>query len=56
MDQRPIPDPESDSIRTIVTGRARSAVYGMGYSEQFYGAALSILERKFLRPRVIIDS
>ena len=28
----------------------------MGYSGQFYGAAWSILERKFGRPHVIIDA
>ena len=56
VDQRPIPDSEKMShLKTLLTGKARSAISGMGYSGQFYGAAWSILERKFGRPRVIID-
>ena len=43
-------------LKTLLTGKARSAISGMGYSEQFYGAAWSILERKFGRPHVIIDA
>ena len=39
-----------------VTGRARSAISGMGYSRQFYGVAWIILERMFGRPHVIIDA
>ena len=57
VDQRPIPDSENMShLKTLLTGKARSAISGMGYSEQFYGAAWSILERKFGRPHVIIDT
>ena len=43
-------------LKTLVTGKARSAISGMGYSGQFYGAALSILERKFGWPHVIMDA
>ena len=57
VDQRPIPDSEKMShLKTLLTGKARSAISGMGYSRQFYGAAWSILERKFGRPHVIIDA
>ena len=57
VDQRPIPDSEKMShLKTLRTGKSRSAISGMGYSGQFYGAALSILERKFGRPHVIIDA
>ena len=57
VDQRPIPDSEKMShLKTLLTGKARSAISGMGYSGQFYGAACSILERKFGRPHVIIDA
>ena len=57
VDQRPIPDSEKMShLKTLLTVKARSAISGMGYSGQFYGAAWSILERKFGRPHVIIDS
>ena len=57
VDQRPIPESEKMShLKTLLTGKARSAISGMGYSGQFYGAAWSILERKFERPHVIIDA
>ena len=57
VDQRPIPDSEKMShLKTLPTGKARSAIPGMGYSGQFYSAAWSILERKFGRPHVIIDA
>ena len=39
-----------------MTGKARSAISGMGYSGQFCGTAWRILERKFVRPHVIIDA
>ena len=55
--QRPIPDSvKMRHLKTLLTGKARSAISGMGYSGQFYGAAWSILERKFGRPHVIIDA
>ena len=54
-DQRPIPDSEKMShLKTLPTSKARSAIFGMGYSGQFYGAAESFMERKFKRPNVII--
>ena len=57
VDQRPIPDSEKMShLKTVLTGRSRSAISGMGYCGQFYGAAWSTLERKFGRPHVIIDA
>ena len=57
VDQRPIPDSEKMShLKTLLTGKAGSAISGMGFSAQFYGAAWSILERKFGRPHVIIDA
>ena len=57
VEQRPISDSETMShLKTLVTGKAKSAISGMGYSGQFYGTAWSILERKFGRPHVIIDA
>ena len=57
VDQRPIPDSEKmNHLKTLLTGKARSAISGMGYSGQFYGAAWSILEKKLGRPYVIIDA
>ena len=57
VDRRPIPDSEKMShLKTLLTGKATSAISGKGYSGQLYGAAWSILERKFGRPRVIIDA
>ena len=57
VDQRPITDSEKTShLKTLLTGRARSAISGMEYSGQFYGSAWSILEGQFGRPHVIIDA
>ena len=57
VDQRPMPGSEKMSyLRTLLTGTAKSALSGMGYSGQFYDAAWCILERKFVRPHVIIDA
>ena len=57
MDQRPIPDSEKmRHLKTLLSGKARPAMSGMGYSGQFYGSAWSIVERKFGRPHVIIDA
>ena len=57
VDQRPIPDSEKViHLKTLLTGKSGSAISGMGYSGQFYGAAWSILEKKFGRPHVIIDA
>ena len=43
-------------MKILLSGKARSAIYGMGCSGQFNGAAWSILEEKFGRPHVIIDA
>ena len=40
VDQQPIPDSEKMShLKTLLTGKARSAIPAVGYSVQFYGAA-----------------
>ena len=57
VDKRMIPDSEKMShLKSLLTGKAKSAISGMGYSGQFYSAAWNILERKFGRPHVIIDA
>ena len=57
LDKRTIHDSEKMShLKTLLTGKAKSAISGMGYSGQFYSAAWNILERKFGRPHVIIDA
>ena len=57
VDQRPKPDSERMShLKTLLTGKAKSAISGMAYSVQSYGDAWSILERKFGRPHLIIDA
>ena len=57
VDQRPITDSEKMShLKTLLTGKARAAISGKSYSGQLYGAAWSILERKFGRPHVITDA
>ena len=56
-DQRPIPDSDKMShLNTLLTGKAKSAITGMGYSGQFYCAAWRILERIFERTHYIIDA
>ena len=57
VDRRPIPESEKMShLKTLLTGKARSAFSEKGNSGQFYGAAWSILERNFGRHHVIIDA
>ena len=57
VDKRMIPNSEKMShLKTLLTGKAKSAISGMGYSGQFYSAAWNILERKFGRPHAIIDA
>ena len=52
-----IPDWEKMSrLKTLLTGKAKSAISWMGYSGQFYSAAWNNLERKLGRPHVIIDA
>ena len=43
-------------LKTLLTGKAKSAISGMGYSGQFYSASWSILGGKIGRPHVIIDA
>ena len=43
-------------LKTLLRGKARSAISGKGYSGEFYGAAWIIFERKFGRPHLIIDA
>ena len=57
VDQQPIADSGKMShLRTLVTGKASSAISRMGYSGQFYGAAWNFLEKNFGMPHVIIDA
>ena len=43
-------------LKTLPTGKAKSALYGMGCSGQFYVAALRILEGDLGSPHVITDA
>ncbi|XP_075253237.1 uncharacterized protein LOC142345040 [Convolutriloba macropyga] len=57
VDKRHIPDTEKMShLKTLLTGKAKAVVSGIGYSGRFYEAAWEILVRKFGRPHVIIDA
>ena len=57
VNQQTKPDSEELShLKTLLTGRLRSAKFGMGYSRQFYCAAWSIRESKFGRPLVVTDA
>ena len=52
-----IPDSEKMShLKTLLTGKAKSAISGMGDFGQFYCAAWNILERKYGRPHVFMDA
>ena len=54
---RDIPDSEKMShLKTLLTGKAKSAISGMGYSGEFYAQAWELLERKFGRPYLIVDA
>ena len=43
------------NLKTLLSGKAKSATSGIGYSGPLYSAAWSILETKFGRPHLIID-
>ena len=54
---RDIPDSEKMSLlKTLLTGKAKSAISGMGYSGEFNAQALELLGRKFGRPYLIVDA
>ena len=54
---RDIPDSEKMShLKTLLTGKAKSAISGMGYSVEFYAQAWELLGRKFGRPYLIVDA
>ena len=40
----------------MLTGKAKSAISGMGYSGEFYAQAWELLGRKFGRPYLIVDA
>ena len=57
VDKRMTPDSEKMRfLKPLLTGKAKPAILGIGYSGQLYSAAWNILERKFGRPHVIIDA
>ena len=57
VDHRDIPDSEKMShMKTLLTGKAKSAISGMGYSGEFYGQAWELLGRTFGRPYLIVDA
>ena len=54
---RDIPDSEKMShLKTLLTGKAKSAISGMGYSGEFYAQTWELLGRKFGRPYLIVDA
>ena len=54
---RDIPDSEKMSnLKSLLTGKANSAISGMGYSGEFYAQAWELLGRKFGRPYLIVDA
>ena len=54
---RDIPDSEKMShLKTLLTGKAKSAISETGYSGEFYALACELLGRKFGRPYLIVDA
>ena len=52
-----IPDSEKMSqLKTLLTGKAKSAISGMGYSGEFYAQAWELLGRKFGQPYLIVGA
>jgi hypothetical protein len=43
-------------LKTLLTGKAKQAVAGMGYSGEMYHVAWSTLEKKFGQPHIIVAS
>ena len=57
VDSQPMPNSENMSHpKTLFTGRAKTAILGLRYSGKVYGAAWSLLERKFGRLHLFIDA
>ena len=52
---RDIPEKMSH-LKTLLTGKAKSAISGTGYSGEFYAQAWELLGRKFGRPYLIVDA
>ena len=54
---RDIPGSEKMShMKTLLTGKAKSAISGMGYSGEFYAQAWELLGRKYGRPYLLVDA
>ena len=57
VQHRDIPNSEKMSpLKTLLTGKAKSAISGMGYSREFYAQAWELLGRKFGQPYLIVDA
>ena len=55
--RRDIPNSEKmNHLKTFLTGKAKSAISGMGYSGEFYSQACKLLGRTFGRPYLIVDA
>ena len=49
-------DERMNHLKTLVTGRAKTAIAGLPYDGKWFAEAWAILERKFGRPHVIISA
>ena len=55
--RRKIPDSVKMShLKTLLTGKTKSAISGMGYSGEFYAQAWELLGRKIGRTYLIADA
>ena len=51
-----IPSSEMSHFRTLLTGKAKSAISGMGHSGAIYTQAWALFERKFGNQHLIVDA
>ena len=57
VDQAGVPDSvKMNYLKTIVTGRAKSSIDGMGYSGGMYQVAWQTLEQDFGRPELVVNA
>ena len=57
VDQAGVPDSvKMNYLKTLVTGRAKSSIDGMGYSGGMYQVAWQTLEQDFGRPELVVNA
>ncbi len=49
-------DEKMNHLKTLVSGKAKHAIQGMGFSGAMYARAWTTLQRKFGQPHLIVSS